>query len=43
MLLEKGADPNIRSDQGRSAWDMAAAEGAPKELVDLMISKGRRR
>ena len=43
MLLEKGADPNIRSDQGRSAWDMASAEGAPKELVDLMISKGRRR
>ena len=38
-LLEKGADPNIRSDQGMSAMDMARVQGAPKELVDLMVAK----
>ncbi len=40
MLLEKGADPNIRSDQNMSAMDMAKAEGAPQELVDLLVAKG---
>ena len=39
VLLEKGADPNIRSDQGMSAMDMARVQGAPKELVDLMVAK----
>jgi ankyrin repeat protein len=39
VLLEKGADPNIRSDQGMSAMDMARAEGAPKGLIDLIVAK----
>jgi len=42
VLLEKGADPNIRSDQGMSAMDIALAEGAPKDLLDLMVAKGYR-
>jgi len=42
MLLEKGADPNIRSDQGMSAMGVAAAEGAPKDLTDLIFAKGFR-
>lgn len=40
VLLEKGADPNIRSDQGMSAMDMATVEGAPTELMELMRAKG---
>ena len=43
MLLEKGADPNLRSDQGMTTMEMASAEGAPKALVDLMSAKGFRR
>jgi hypothetical protein len=30
-MLELGADPNIRSHQGKSIMAMAAEEGAPKE------------
>ena len=40
VLLERGADPNIRSDQGRSVMEMAAAEGAPRELIQLIVAKG---
>jgi ankyrin repeat protein len=40
VLLEHGADPNIRSDQGLSVMEMAAGEGAPRELLALMLEKG---
>jgi ankyrin repeat protein len=40
VLLEHGADPNIRSDQGMSVMEMAAGEGAPRELLALMLEKG---
>lgn len=40
VLLEHGADPNIRSDQGVSVMEMAAGEGAPRELLALMLEKG---
>lgn len=39
-LLEHGADPNILSDQGMSVMTVATAEGAPRELVELMLAKG---
>lgn len=40
VMLEHGADPNLLSDQGLSVMSMAAAEGAPKELVALLVEKG---
>jgi len=40
MLLEHGADPNILSDQGMSAMQVATAEGAPRQLIELMHAKG---
>lgn len=40
VLLEHGADPNIRSDQGMSAMEVASGEGAPRELIELMMAKG---
>ena len=40
VMLEHGADPNILSDQGMSVVTVAAAEGAPKELITLMMEKG---
>ena len=40
VMLEHGADPNILSDQGMSVVTVAAAEGAPKELIALMMEKG---
>jgi len=40
VLLEHGADPNILSDQGMSVISMASVEGAPKELIALMMAKG---
>jgi ankyrin repeat protein len=40
VLLEHGADPNIKSDQGLSVMEMAAAEGAPRALVALLLEKG---
>jgi cytohesin len=40
VLLEHGADPNIRSDQGVSVMEMAAGEGAPRELLALLLEKG---
>ena len=40
VLLEHGADPNILSDQGMSVIAMASVEGAPKEIVALLVAKG---
>ena len=40
VLLEHGADPNILSDQGMSVMVVASAEGAPKELIALLLQKG---
>jgi ankyrin repeat protein len=40
VLLQRGADPNIRSDQGRSVMEIAADEGAPRSLIQLIVDKG---
>jgi ankyrin repeat protein len=40
VLLEHGADPNILSDQGMSVMAMASVEGAPKDLISLLVAKG---
>jgi ankyrin repeat protein len=40
VLLERGADPNLLSDQGLSVMAMAAGEGAPRELISLIVEKG---
>ena len=40
VMLEHGADPNILSDQKLSVMSMASAEGAPRELIALMLQKG---
>ena len=40
VMLDHGADPNLLSDQGLSAMAIAAAEGAPRELVALLVEKG---
>jgi ankyrin repeat protein len=40
ILLRYGADPNIRSDQGLSVLEMASDEGAPPQLLALMLEKG---
>jgi ankyrin repeat protein len=39
-LLELGANPNIRSHQGKSIMEMAAEEGAPKELLAQLLERG---
>jgi uncharacterized protein len=39
-LLDRGANPNIRSRQGTSVMSMAADEGAPKELLEQLLDKG---
>jgi ankyrin repeat protein len=39
-LLERGADPNIRTQQGHMSLSIAADEGAPKELLAVLLSKG---
>lgn len=39
-LLELGASPNIRTQQGASAMAMAADEGAPPALLELLLDKG---
>jgi ankyrin repeat protein len=39
-LLEKGANPNIRSHQGTSVMAMAADEGAPPELLEALLDRG---
>ena len=40
LLLERGADPNILSDQGMSVMAMASVEHAPSELISLIAAKG---
>ena len=40
VLLEHGADPNILSDQGMSVMAVASSEGAPRELIALLLQKG---
>ena len=40
LLLSRGADPNVRSDQGMTVMEMATVEGAPRELIALITSKG---
>jgi ankyrin repeat protein len=40
LLLERGADPNILSDQGMSVMEMAKVESAPPELIRLIVDKG---
>ena len=39
-LLERGANPNIRSHQGASVLAMAADEGAPKTLLEQILARG---
>lgn len=39
-LLERGADPNIRSRQGRSTMALAAEEGAPRDLLAKLLAHG---
>jgi len=39
-LLERGADPNIVSHQGRSVMAVAAEEGAPVELLQALLARG---
>jgi ankyrin repeat protein len=39
LLLERGADPTLRSDQGMSVMEMAKAEGAPGELLTLIETR----
>lgn len=38
VLLQRGADPHILSDQRMSALMMAEVEGAPQALLDLIRS-----
>ncbi len=40
LLLERGADPNILSQQRRSVLAMASEEGAPRELLELILTRG---
>lgn len=39
-MLERGANPNIRSHQGTTVMAMAAEEGAPPELLEAMLDRG---
>lgn len=36
LLLENGADPNVRNDEGSSPAEMAAAAGASEAIVALL-------
>jgi ankyrin repeat protein len=39
-LLERGANPNIRSHQGTTVMAMAAEEGAPAEFLQDLLARG---
>lgn len=39
-LLERGANPNIRTHQGVSVMAMAAEKGAPKALLQNLLARG---
>jgi ankyrin repeat protein len=41
VLLNHGADPTLKSDQGMTVMEMAEVEGAPKEVMDLIRTKAR--
>jgi ankyrin repeat protein len=38
-LLDRGADPDIRTAQGRTAISMAADEGAPREVLQALLAQ----
>lgn len=38
-LLERGANPHIRSDQGTTVMSMAADEGAPRDVLAAILAK----
>ena len=40
-LLQRGADPAIRSGQGQTVLSMAEEEGAPKELLAAILRAAR--
>lgn len=40
LLLERGADPNILSQQRTSLLTLASREGAPRELLALLLARG---
>jgi ankyrin repeat protein len=40
LLLERGADPNIRSNEGRSAMEIARAEDPPGDILARLRAKG---
>jgi ankyrin repeat protein len=40
LLLERGADPNIPSRRGKTVLATAADEGAPKDLLQLILARG---
>lgn len=39
-MLELGANPNLRSHQGKSIMEVAAEEGAPKEFLNALLVRG---
>jgi ankyrin repeat protein len=41
VLLQHGADPTLKSDQGMTVMQMAEVEGAPKEVIDLIAEKSK--
>jgi ankyrin repeat protein len=42
VLLNHGADPTLKSDQGMSVMEMAVVEGAPKEVIALIEQKAQK-
>ena len=43
MLLDAGANPNLHDTAGKSALDYALERRAPKQIIDLLVSKGAKR
>ena len=43
VMLDHGADPNVMSDQGMTAMDMAKVEGAPAQLIELIKARSANR
>jgi len=43
VLLERGADPTMKSDQGMTVMDMAKVEGAPEPVLRLIEQKAAER
>lgn len=40
LLLERGADPNARSDEGDTVLDYADENGASREIINLLEGRG---